>query len=131
MSSSRGHTLESQQEGTIDGEKEKLEVKFNMTGQIIANKSPFKARALELLKTHIGLIYDDWRKVPIDKKDDLIRQLQVCCFASFVQLWFFPFILFVDCLYLFILGRVQVPHRMEKSNIDSARESMENMEEEY
>ncbi|KAM7492979.1 hypothetical protein LguiB_027588 [Lonicera macranthoides] len=50
-------------------------ITFNLKGQIIQGKNEFKARGLELLKTHIGLAFDDWRHVPDKKKEDMFETL--------------------------------------------------------
>ena len=47
------------------------EVIFNLTGGIIGGKTALKNRCLALLKTQIGLAYDDWRQVEQAKKDDI------------------------------------------------------------
>ena len=57
--------------------KQKKKVTFNLKGQIIEGKNEFKARGLELLKTHIGLAFDDWRHVPDKKKEDMFETLLV------------------------------------------------------
>ncbi|KAM7477979.1 hypothetical protein LguiA_026192 [Lonicera macranthoides] len=59
--------------GTMNvyGQKKKKKVTFNLQGQIIEGKNEFKARGLELLKSNVGLAYDDWRHVPATKKQDM------------------------------------------------------------
>lgn len=50
--------------GAMDIDVKKKEVTFNLQGQIIEGKNEFKTRRLKLLKSHVGLAYDDWRHVP-------------------------------------------------------------------
>ena len=47
------------------------EVVFNMSGGIISGKTALKNRCLALLKTQIGIAFDDWRHVTQAKKDDI------------------------------------------------------------
>ena len=47
------------------------EVTFNLTGGIISAKTALQNRCLALLKTQIGLTYDDWRQVEQAKKYDI------------------------------------------------------------
>lgn len=61
----------------VDGPKEKIKVTFNLKGQVIEGKNPFKACGLELVKTHVGLAFDDWIHVPDAKKQDMFETLQV------------------------------------------------------
>ncbi|KAM7461632.1 hypothetical protein LguiA_029753 [Lonicera macranthoides] len=55
----------------VSGEKKKRKVTFNLQGQIIQGKNEFKARGLELVKSHVGLAFDDWRHDPDAKKQDM------------------------------------------------------------
>ncbi|KAM7465589.1 hypothetical protein LguiB_013151 [Lonicera macranthoides] len=55
----------------VSGEKKKRKVTFNLQGQIIQGKNEFKARGLELVKSHVGLAFDDWIHVPDAKKQDM------------------------------------------------------------
>ncbi|KAM7477662.1 hypothetical protein LguiA_025875 [Lonicera macranthoides] len=59
----------------VDDQKKKKKVTFNLQGQIIEGKNEFKAHGLELLKSHVGLAYDDWRHVPGAKKQDMFEIL--------------------------------------------------------
>lgn len=60
-----------------DGKNEKVKVIFNLKGQVTAGKNPFKTRVLELVKTHVGLAFDDWRHVPDAKKVGMFETLLV------------------------------------------------------
>ncbi|KAM7508206.1 hypothetical protein LguiA_018659 [Lonicera macranthoides] len=72
---SGGAELPSSSAMEVDGKKQRKKITFNLKGQIIQGKNEFKARGLELLKTHIGLAFDDWRHVPDKKKEDMFETL--------------------------------------------------------
>ncbi|KAM7493088.1 hypothetical protein LguiB_027697 [Lonicera macranthoides] len=59
----------------VDGKEQKKKITFNLKGQVIEGKNEFKARGLELLMTHIGLAFDDWRHVTNKKKQDMFETL--------------------------------------------------------
>lgn len=42
----------------VDGKTQKVKVTFNLKGQVIESKNQFKARGLNLVKTHVGLAFD-------------------------------------------------------------------------
>ena len=89
----------------VDGKKEKVKVVFNLKGQVIAGKNPFKARGLELVKTHVGLAFDDWRHVPDAKKVDMFETLLVL-FSALVNSFTNSFCIFCIQHFLHFLPRV-------------------------
>lgn len=66
--SSRPESSSHDEHSAIDS---RAHVSLNLFGLPIGGKNPFKARALSLLKSCIGLKYESWDTVEQVKKDDL------------------------------------------------------------